>query len=112
MIEGTPHRIVDGIAKGIAGGARNFITAAASGVKGAGEAIMRGLDGPFTQVTGKEGPHRIADRLADGAIDAGVHFLDSGIIGTAEKAGEAIMRALDHFPEQTGLPPKIPRLRK
>ncbi|MDO9580594.1 MAG: hypothetical protein Q7J06_08510, partial [Bacteroidales bacterium] len=74
--------------------------------------IMRALDGPFTGITGKEGPHRIVDRLADGAIDAGVNFVDAGIVGTAQKAGQAIMGALDHLPEQTGIPPKLPTLRK
>lgn len=110
MVEGTPHRVVDEIANGIAGGAKGLVDSAAGAVKGAGESVMRALDGPFTAITGKEGPHRIADRLADGAVDTAVNFIDQGIIGTAKKAGETVMRALDHLPEQTGIPPKLPRL--
>ena len=110
MREGTPHRIVDSIAKGVVGGAKGLVDSVASTVKGTGERIMRGLDEPFSAVTGKEGPHRIVDRLADGFVDTGVNFVDQGIIGTVEKAGETIMSALDHLPEQTGIPPKLPKI--
>lgn len=111
-MDGTPHRMVDEIITDLVGAARGIGNSVTSTVKGAGEKIMRVLDQPFSAITDKEGPHRIAHRLADGAIDAGVNFVDSGIIGSAQKAGEAVMRALDHLPEQTGIPPKLPTLRK
>ncbi len=109
---GAPHRIVDEIATGLIDTVRGFGNSAVSSVKGAGEKMMRALDGPFTSITGKEGPHRIVDRLADGVIDAGVNFVDTGIVGSVKIAGEAAMRALDHVPEQTGLPPQLPTMRK
>ena len=112
MVEGTPHRVVDSVAKGIVGGAKGLVGSVASTIKGTGETVMRGLDEPFSAVTGKEGPHRIIDRLADGFIDAGVNFVDQGIIGTAEKVGETIMDALDHLPEQTGIPTRLPKILK
>lgn len=96
----TPHRVVDGIANGIAAGARGLGDAAISAVKGAGKAVMGALDKPFTQITGKEGPHRIIDRVADGAVSAGTNFVDSGVIGTAKAAGEGLMKALDQPLEQ------------
>lgn len=111
-MEGTPHRVIGSIADGIADGARGLVDSAALAFKGAGESIMRAADGPFKAITGKEGPHRIIDRLADGVIDTSLNFIDAGIIGTAKKAGETVMRALDHLPEQTGIPPKLPTLRK
>ena len=111
-MKGAPHRIVDEIATGLIGTVRGFGNSAVSSVKTAGEKMMRALDGPFSTVTGKEGPHRIAHRLADGIIDAGVNFVDTGIVGSVQKAGEAVMKALDHVPEQTGLPPQLPTLKK
>lgn len=103
----TPHRVVDSIANGIAGGATGLINAAASAVKSAGSAIMTGLDKPFQTVTNKEGPHRIADRLANGAVDTVTNFVTGGVIGGAKSAGETVMKALDHPPQQTGIPPDI-----
>jgi len=112
MKAGAPHRIVDGVATGLIDAVRGIGSSVTGSVKGTGEKIMRALDEPFSAVTSKEGPHRVAHRLANGFIDAGVNFVDSGIIGSVKIAGEAVMRALDHVPEQTGLPPQLPTMRK
>lgn len=96
----APHRVIDSIADGLADGAESLVRSVAGAVEGAGESIMRGLDKPFTDLTGKEGPHRIVDRAADGIIDAGVNFLNQGIVESAKKAGESVMHALDHPVEQ------------
>lgn len=111
-MNGAPHRIVDGVATGLIDAVRGVGNSVTGSVKGAGEKIMRALDEPFSAVTDKEGPHRIAHRLANGLIDAGVNFVDKGIVGSTKMAGEAVMRALDHVPEQTGLPPKLPTMKK
>lgn len=111
-MEGTPHRAVDEIVTGLIGAVRGIGNSVTGTVKGTGEKIMRVLDQPFGAITDKEGPHRIAHRLADGLIDAGVNFVDTGIVGSVQKSGAAVMRALDHLPEQTGIPPKLPTLRK
>jgi len=111
-MNGAPHRIVDGIATGLIDSVRGVGNSVTGSVKGAGEKIMRALDEPFSAVTDKEGPHRVAHRLANGLIDAGVNFVDKGIVGSTKMAGEAVMRALDHVPEQTGIPPQLPTLRK
>jgi hypothetical protein len=102
--------VVDSIAEGIANGATGLISAGVSAVKGAAETVMKALDTPFAQVTGKEGPHRIIDRAADGAVDAGVNFIEAGVIGTAKKVGEGAMKALDQPPEQIGIPPDLGKL--
>jgi len=111
-MEETPHRVVNDIATGFINAVRGTGNSVVSSLKGGGEGIMRALDGPFTSITGKEGPHRIVGILANGAIDAGVNFVDKGLIGTLEIGGRTIMEALDHLPEQTGIPPKLPTLRK
>ena len=107
----TPHRVVDSIADGIAEGAKSLVDSGLNAFRGAGETIMGGLDKPFAAITGKEGPHRILDRFADGALDTVTNFIDSGIIESAKKAGEAVMKALDHPPEQIGIPPDIDSMR-
>jgi len=94
------HRVVDQIADGFASGASGLVSGIAGSIKGVGKSVMTGLDKPFTQLIGKEGPHRIADRAADGVVDAGVNFFNQGIIGTAKTAGKGIMRALDQPLEQ------------
>lgn len=111
-MNGAPHRKVDEVATGLIDAVRGVGNSVTGSVKGAGEKIMRALDEPFTAVTGKKGPHRIAHQLADGAIDAGVNFVDKGVIGSVQIAGEAVMKALDQVPEQTGIPPELPKLRK
>ena len=103
----TPHRVVDSIANGIANGAEGLINAGANALKDAGHAIMSGLDKPFTAVTKREGPHHIIGRAADGAVETVQRGVDEGIIGSAKRAGEGIMSALDHPPEQVGLPPDL-----
>lgn len=95
-----PHRVVDDVINGFANGAKGFVGGTAGAVKGAGKSIMGALDKGFTQVTGKVGPHRIIDRVADGIIDAGVNFTNQGLIGSAQIAGEAVMKALDQPVEQ------------
>ena len=102
----TPHRVVDSIVDGIMDGARNLGNSALGAVKGAGETIMRGLDAPFTGITGKEGPHRIIDRAVNGGVDAISNF-GNGVVDSIETAGEGIMRALDQPPEQLGIPPDL-----
>ena len=102
----TPHRIIDSIADGIIDGANSLGNSALGAVKGAGEAIMRGLDAPFTGITGKEGPHRIIDRAIDGGVDA-IGSFGNGVTGSIKTAGEGIMSALDHPPEQIGIPPDL-----
>ena len=103
--------MVDSIANGIADGVRSLFDAGANALRGAGETIMGGLDKPFSAFTGKEGPHRIIDRLADGAVGTIQNSVDNGMIGTAKAAGETLMRALDHPPEQIGIPPDIETMR-
>ena len=106
----TPHRVVDDIADGIAGGATRLVDSAASAVKGAGETLMRALDGPFTSITGKTGPHRMIDLALDGFIDAGTNVIDSGMIGSARIAGKGIMSALDLPSKEIGIPPEIDKM--
>lgn len=95
------HRMVDSVLDGIANGAQGFVSSVAGAVKGVGKSVMGGLDKPFSALLpGKEGPHRIIDRAADGIIDAGVNLANQGFIGSAKTAGEAVMKALDHPLEQ------------
>lgn len=103
----TPHRVVDSLADGIANGARGLIGGVSGAVRGVGKSVMGALDKPFAAVTHKEGPHRVLDRAADGALDAVENLAEQGVIGTAQKAGGAVMRALDHPVEQFGVPPDI-----
>jgi hypothetical protein len=94
------HRMIDKVADGVANGITGFVGTAAGAIKGLGKSVMTGLDKPFNEITGKEGPHRILDRAADGIVDAGVNFVDNGVVGTARTAGKGIMRALDQPLEQ------------
>lgn len=107
----TPHRVLDSIADGIVDGVNSLANAGAGAVKGAGETIMAGLDKPFAAITGKEGPHRILDRFADGALATITNIGSNGIAASAKNAGEAVMRALDHPPEQIGIPPDLEGMR-
>ncbi len=96
-----PHRVVDNIADGVVGGIDGFGNAAVGAVKGMGKAVMGGLDKPFAAIAGgREGPHRIFDRLADGAVDGLTNFASTGVIGSVKKAGKGLMSALDHPLEQ------------
>lgn len=103
----APHRVIDSIAEGLVGAVDGLGDSLAGAVRSAGKSVMSALDKPFALVTGKEGPHRIVDRLGDGAVDTMTNIGSSGIIGSAKKAGEAIMSALDQPVEQTGMPPKL-----
>ena len=108
------HRVVDSIADGLASGAQGFVSSVAGAVKGVGESVMRGLDKPFTDLTGKEGPHRIIDRAADGVVGAGINALNQGVIGSYKMLGEGLMKALDQPLEQVkGISEmKLPRMFK
>ena len=95
------HRIIDSVLDGIADGVSGFVGSVAGAVKGVGESVMSGLDKPFSALLpGKQGPHRIIDRAADGIVNAGVNAVNQGLIGSAKTAGEGIMSALDHPLEQ------------
>lgn len=103
-----PHEVVGGLADGVVNGVRGVGNGLVGAVKGAGENIMSALDKPFESVSGgRQGPHRIADRLAKGAIDAGVNAVDVGLVGSVQKAGAGIMSALAQPVEATGFPPDI-----
>lgn len=102
-----PHQVIGGVADGIASGIRGVGNGLVSSVRGVGSQVMGALDKPFEMVIHKEGPHRIVDRLADGAVSAGANAVDSGIMGSLQIAGHGIMRALDQPTEQTGLPPDL-----
>lgn len=97
-----PHRVIGDIANGIADGIDSLGNGAVRAIEGAGESLMSALDKPFTDVTGMQGPHRVIDRAARGAIDAGVNFASRGVIGSVKTAGEGLMEALDHPLEQIG----------
>ena len=102
-----PHRIVGGVADGLASGVRGVGNGLVGSARGLGSQVMGALDKPFNMVTGKEGPHRILDRLVNGTLSAGVNVVDSGIMGSIQAEGEAIMHAMDQPCEQTGLPPDL-----
>jgi len=106
------HRIVDDVLDGLADGAQGLVSSIAGAVRGVGESVMGALDKPFSALLpGKEGPHRIIDRAADGIVSAGVNAVNQGLIGSARIAGEGIMKALDHPLEQIkGL--ELPKLFK
>lgn len=103
----APHRVVDDIADGVVNAANGLGNSLAGAIRGAGKSIMGALDKPFTAITGKEGPHHIIDRLVDGAVDTIVNIGSDGMVGSAKKAGEAVMKALDQPVEQVGIPPKL-----
>ena len=97
-----PHRVIGNILDGLAEGIDGLGNGAVRAVEGVGESVMSALDKPFTGVTGMQGPHRVIDKAAKGAIDAGVNFASRGIIASAKTAGEGLMEALDHPLKQIG----------
>jgi hypothetical protein len=103
----TPHRVVDSIANGIVGGFTGLLHSGANAIKDAGRNITRALDTPVEDITGKEGPIKMVDDVAEGFIDAGVNFVDKGVVGTAQTAKEGVMKALDQPTKQIGFPPKL-----
>jgi phage-related protein len=107
-----PHRVVDNIAGGVVEGARGIGNGLVNTVKSAGSTVMNALDKPFAMVTDREGPHRAIDRAVNGGINAAVNAVDNGLVRSIQMGGEAIMKALDHPPEQTGLPPDLPFIKK
>ena len=98
----NPVRMVDKMVDGAVGAVQGIISSTAGAVKGAGQQVMSALDKPFQQVVGIEGPHRAIDRLANGALDTTLNFINSGIIGSARVAGKALMSAADHPFQQVG----------
>lgn len=106
----TPHRVVDSIADGIANGAKGIISSVASSLKSAGSTIVDAIDKPFRSITGKEGPIMMVDRFANGAVDTATDFVDNGVIGGMQAAGETVMKAMDHPSEQLGIPPDIDKI--
>ncbi len=108
-----PHRVVGRIADGLVGGVRGVGNGLVGAVKGGGAALMNALDKPFEMTVRKQGPHRIVDRLANGAIDAGVNAVDKGIVQSVQIAGEGIMKALDQPLDELGKGGfSLPKLRK
>jgi hypothetical protein len=97
-----PHEVVGDIADGILGGIRRLGNGVVGGVEGVGESVMSALDKPLSMITNKQGPHRAIDRLAKGTINSAVHFVDTGVIGSIQDEGHAIMQTLDHPLEQLG----------
>lgn len=106
----TPHRIVDDVLNGFASGITGLVRSGANAIKDAGRHITQALDKPIEEITGKEGPIKMVDDVAEGFIDAGVNFIDNGVVGTAQTAKEGFMKALDHPTEQIGFPPKLGKL--
>ncbi len=94
------HRVVDSVMDGIAGGATGLVNSVTGSIKGVGKSVVTGLDRPFEDLTGKKGPLNIADRAADGFLDAGVNFFNQGVVGSLKTAGKGVMRALDQPLEQ------------
>ena len=105
----TPHRMVDSALDGLAEGAKGLLRTVTGGLKGAGESVCGALDRPPSELGGPEGPHRIADRVLDGEVDAGEKAVNEGIIGSLQVMGEGIARGLDQPVEQFGVPPDLGR---
>lgn len=102
-----PHRVVGNVADSLASGVRGAGNGLVSTAKGLGAAVMGALDKPFEMVSGKQGPHRIVDRLVNGTVDAGVNAVDNGAMGSLQKMGAGIMHAMDQPVEEVGLPPDL-----
>lgn len=96
----APHRMIGQIGDGITTGVKAAVGGVAGAVQGAGKSIVRGVDTPFKTAIGKESPLHIVDALADGVVNAGVNFIDNGVIGSAQILGEGVMKALDKPYEQ------------
>jgi hypothetical protein len=107
MNDGTPHRVIDNILNGFADGFQGLVDSGANAIKNAGKRVMGAVNTPFKEITGVDGPLEMVDKAADGFVDAGVNFVDRGIIDSAKTAKEGVMRALDQAPEQIGIPPKL-----
>lgn len=98
MDRGAPHRAIDGALDGMAGGAKQVATSIGSGLKGAGEAVMSGLDAPIKMAVDRDGPHRMLDDVLDGNVDAVVGAFTQGVMGPLQTVGEGIAKALDRPP--------------
>lgn len=103
-----PHEVFGKVADGVANGVRGVGNGLVGTLKGLGSNVQSALDTPFKMVApGREGPHRAADRLINGTVDAAVNAVDTGAMGSLQKEGAAIMRTLDQPAEATGMPPDI-----
>lgn len=102
----APHRVVDDVVRGLANSVNHLGNSLLGAVEGAGHEVMSALDKPFTSVTKKEGPHRAVDKVLNGAADAVQNVGSSGVMGSLEKVGEGVMKALDSPVDQFGIPPK------
>lgn len=90
-----PHRVVGSVADGVLNGVQGLGDGLGNTIRQAGATLMNALDKPWEATLHIQGPHRIADRLANGTADALQSVFDQGVIGTTKKAGAGIMRALD-----------------
>lgn len=104
--DGTPHRVVDNIANGVAEGAKRFVAGVTSSFTGVGGEIQRGLDAPFNALGGPQQPLRIVDRVLNGGLDA-VNAGARGGIGVIQTAAEGVQSGLDHPVENFGVPPGL-----
>jgi len=95
-----PHRMVDGLLDGLADSAKSMVGSVIGGAKGAGADLSQALDKPFKEITGMEGPHHMIDRALNGYADAVQNSISIGAIGSLQKVGKGISRALDHPLEQ------------
>lgn len=97
------HRAVDNVLDGLANGATGAVSSLAGAVKGIGKSVINGLEKPFRDITGREGPLRAVDTAADGVVNAGVNAVNQGLVGSVKIAGKGVMTALDHPLRQIGL---------
>lgn len=107
-----PGRQIDKVGDGITNGAKGAIGGVIGAVQGAGKAVMSGLDGPFRSLTGKEGPHRIVDRVADGLASATTNALNTGLIGSVQTLAHGVTKAIDQPFEQLSGPLELPKFGK
>ena len=101
-------RIGDGLGSGVSSGFSGIVSA----LQSAGKAVMSGLDEPFQKVTGKQGPHRILDRAADGLASATTNAINTGIIGSAESLAHGLTNAIDQPFEELAGGLKLPKIGK
>ncbi len=97
-----PHRVVGGVADGLVSGVRGLGNSLVGAVKGGGAALTSAIDRPFQMVMHKPGPIKVVDTLANSALDAGVNFVDKGIVGSVQIVGNGIMKALDQPLDEIG----------
>lgn len=106
-MEQAPHRVVDNMVGGIFKSIEDLARSGVNSIRSAGKNLIKTLDTPVQDITGKEGPIYMVDRVADGIVDAGTNFIEDGVIDSAKKAKEGAMKAMDHPVEELGFPPKL-----